>query len=525
MTEENKLHLFNTLKREKRPFKPLEEGKVTFYSCGQTIYDDLHVGNARAYVVWDTLRRYLEYENKHTDTESYIVRHVQNITDVGHLTDDGDQGEDKIEKRAKEMDIEPMELVEKQLARYFNDVSDLNIGRGDSERYGAMQKNDPSKETGRQDIVPRATGHINEMIEYVQKIIDNGYAYEVDGNVYFDLEKFSRDYDYGKLAKKDIDELKEEAESRVEEDSKKKNQYDFALWLNAEGTGHLMQWTAKFDLGEGEEEEWKKSRGYPGWHLECSVMSQKYLGEKFDIHAGGKDHIFPHHPNERAQCLAATDEEQAEFWLHNEFIQVEGEKMSKSEGNFYTVRQLIKGKGEEIPNEGFSGDAVRLYLISSHYRTETDFSIEGLEKAEKELNKLRRAWHRSEKTSGDKLKSRTRDVREVFEEAMDDDLNTAKAKQILVGFADEMLKELEKGNNIHIRARTTLNELTTVLGIGLFRDTGKKEVEMADYLKNLRSDLREKELYEFSDEIREKMPEFGWKLEDREDRTVLFRIE
>jgi len=480
------LKLFNTLTREKEEFKPLEDGKVKFYSCGQTIYDDLHIGNARAYVAWDTLTRYLRWKG-------YNVRHVQNITDVGHLTDDGDQGEDKVEKRAKEMGLEPMELVENQIERYFEDTKALNIER--------------------QDIVPRATGHIQEMIEYVQKIIDNGYAYEVDGNVYFDVEKFAEDYPYGEMANKDIEQLKEEAESRVEKDDNKMNQYDFALWLNAEGTGHLMKWNAKFEL----ENEIIKSTGYPGWHLECSVMGQKYLGEEFDIHAGGKDHIFPHHPNERAQCFAATGEGQARYWLHNEFIQVEGEKMSKSEGNFYTVRELL---------EEYSGDAIRLYLLSSHYRSETDFSKEGLEKAEKELYKLRRAWHRAEKASGDKLKERSKEVKKKFEEFMDDDLNTAKAKQLLLEFADEINREMDKGNDVSRRAGMVLNELCDdALGISLFRKTGKKEVEMANYLKEIRDDLREDELYELSDEIREKMPEFGWEIEDRKDRTTLFRIE
>jgi len=248
------LKLYNTLTRQKEEFKPIDEGKVRFYSCGQTIYDDLHVGNARAYVVWDTLRRYLEWKG-------YTVRHVQNITDVGHLTDDGDQGEDKVEKRANELGIEPMELVEDQIERYFQDTKAINVER--------------------QDIVPRATGHIHEMIEFVKRIIENGYGYEVDGNVYFDVDKFAKDYPYGEMANKDLDQLKEEAQSRVEEDDKKKNQYDFALWLNAEGTGHLMKWESPWSVG------------YPGWHLECSVMSQKYLGDEFDIHAGGKDHIFP----------------------------------------------------------------------------------------------------------------------------------------------------------------------------------------------------------------------------------------
>ena len=466
------LKLFNTLTREKEEFKPLEEGKVKFYSCGQTIYDDLHIGNARAYVAWDTLTRYLRWKG-------YNVRHVQNITDVGHLTDDGDQGEDKVEKRAKEMGLEPMELVEDQIERYFEDTKALNIER--------------------QDIVPSATGHIQEMIEYVQKIIDNGYAYEVDGNVYFDMEKFAEDYPYGEMANKDIEQLKEEAESRVEEDSKKKNQYDFALWLNAEGTGHLMKWNAKFEL----ENEIIKSTGYPGWHLECSVMGQKYLGEEFDIHAGGKDHIFPHHPNERAQCFAATGKGQARYWLHNEFIQIEGEKMSKSEGNFYTVRELL---------EDYSGDAIRLYLLSSHYRSETDFLKEGLEKAEKELQKVRRTVQRVRESDGSGLEFSSLEERFVVE--MDDDLNTARAKQVLMEAVNEINKKLDKDEALDESVAEHLKELFMILGVDVEPDVSDSESDMADLLLEIRDDAREDEDWEKSDYIRNQLQSLGFEVKD-----------
>ncbi|MFB6203414.1 MAG: cysteine--tRNA ligase [Candidatus Nanohaloarchaea archaeon] len=479
------LKLFNTLKREKEEFKPIEDGKVRFYSCGQTIYDDLHVGNARAYVVWDTLRRYLEWKG-------YTVRHVQNITDVGHLTDDGDQGEDKVEKRARKLGLEPMELVEDQIERYFEDTKALNVER--------------------QDIVPRATGHINEMIEYVQRIYDNGYAYEVDGNIYFDVEKFAGDYPYGEMARKDLEQLKEEAESRVEPDDRKKNQYDFALWLNADES-HLMKWTAKFEL----DGELVRSEGYPGWHIECSVMSQQYLGDEFDIHAGGKDHIFPHHPNERAQCFAASGEGQARYWLHNEFIQVEGEKMSKSEGNFYTVRELL--------DEDFSGDAIRLYLLSSHYRSETDFSREGLEKAEKELDRVRRAVKRTgaEGSGLDREDPEVDQLVREFEDAMDDDLNTARAKQALmeaVKGVNEMMAEDEEPRE---KIGDAVVELFGVLGVDVTPEAGKREAEMADTLLELREKFREREDYETSDYIRDRLEELGFEVEDTDEGSEWFR--
>ncbi|PSG99817.1 MAG: cysteine--tRNA ligase [Nanohaloarchaea archaeon SW_4_43_9] len=458
------LKLFNTLTREKEEFEPIEEGRVKFYSCGQTIYDDLHIGNAR---------------------------HVQNITDVGHLTDDGDQGEDKVEKRAEDLGMEPMELVEDQIERYFEDTKAINVER--------------------QDIVPRATGHINEMINYVQKIIDNGYAYEAEGNIYFDVEKFAEDYPYGEMAKKDIEQLKQEAESRVEPDEKKKNQYDFALWLNAEGTGHLMKWNAEFD----NDRERIESTGYPGWHLECSVMGQKYLGEEFDIHAGGKDHIFPHHPNERAQSFAATGKGQARYWLHNEFIQIEGEKMSKSEGNFYTVRGLLNG--------GYSGDAIRLYLVSSHYRSETDFSKEGLEKAEKELRKARRARNWAEKVSGDALEDRAEEVEDQFKKYMDDDLDTANAKQLLMEFVSDITSTLESGEGVSIKTRNILEELFEIIGINLVADGTVEEMKLAELLAESREKFREKENYEEADRIRDELEKLGFEVEDTDDEPRLYR--
>lgn len=474
------LKLYNTLTREKEEFEPIEEGKVRFYSCGQTIYDDLHVGNARAYVYWDTLTRYLRWKG-------YAVRHVQNITDVGHLTDDGDQGEDKVEKRAKELDLEPMELVEDQIERYFEDTKSLNIER--------------------QDIVPRATGHINEMIGYIKKIIENGYAYEVDGNVYFDVDAFIEDYPYGEMANKDVEQLKEEAEGRVEPDDRKKNQYDFALWLNAEGTGHLMKWDAPW------------STGYPGWHLECSVMSQKYLGDLFDIHAGGKDHIFPHHPNERAQAFAATGEGLARYWLHNEFITVEGEKMSKSKGNFYTVRDLI--------DEGFSGDSVRLYLLSSHYRSETDFSREGLEKAEKELERVRRTVQRVRRLpeGGEgKLEYTAGDLRSRFERVMDDDMNTAKAKQELMEFVGRINQVLEDEDDPDLEdAADTVVELFGVLGVNVEPEVSDGEAEVADLMLELRRRFRESEDYGTADRIREVLEAAGFEVEDSEKGSEWFK--
>ncbi len=436
---------------------------------------------------------------------------MQNITDVGHLTDDGDQGEDKVEQRAKELGLEPMELVEDQLARYFRDTAALNIGRGYAEDVGGGD-GETGAATGRQDIMPRATGHINEMITYVQRIIDNGYAYEVDGNIYFDVEAFAQDYPYGAMAKKDLDQLKAEAESRVEPDPNKKHQFDFALWLNAEDTGHLMTWDATFDV-DGDRVD---VTGYPGWHLECTVMSQQYLGDEFDIHAGGKDHIFPHHPNERAQALAATGAGQARYWLHNEFITVEGDKMAKSEGNFYTVRELID-------EHGFSGDVIRWYLLSSHYRSETDFSVEGLEKAEKELQKVRKTVQRIRKTTNEEhpdIQDAVETLEENFKSAMDDDLNTPLAKNALMGNIRDVNRWLSDEEAVHDDVADTFEELFSVLGIDITPDVSSAEREMADVLLNLREEYRDREDYERADRIREVLEDNGFEVEDLKDGAV-----
>jgi cysteinyl-tRNA synthetase len=272
-----------------------------------------------------------------------------------------------------------------------------------------------------------------------------------------------------------------------------------------------MEWSAKFEI----DGELVRSRGYPGWHIECSVMSQKYLGDEFDIHAGGKDHIFPHHPNERAQAFAASGEGQARYWLHNEFIQVEGEKMSKSEGNFYTVRELIE--------KGFSGNTIRLYLVSSHYRSETDFSIEGLEKAEKELTRIKRTLRKIEKLSDTGaviLDEESDEFLERFEQAMDDDLNTARAKQILMEFVNDVNSEIERYEDGSFdKARDYILEGLELLGVTFEQDSQKEE--LVDSMLELREQAREREDYETSDFIRDRLGDLGFEVEDT-DRGALW---
>ena len=389
------LKLYNTMTRKKEVFKPLEKGKVRIYTCGLTVYDDLHIGHARTYSYWDILRRYLEWKG-------YDVFHVQNITDVGHLTDDADQGEDKIEKRAREKGMEPMVLVEKQLEKYYRDMDDLNILR--------------------HHINPRATGHIPEMIELIQRIIDNGFAYVVNGSVYFDVMKFHEKYDYTKMARIKIEEM--EAGARVEKNPEKKNPLDFALWIKAE-PNHIMKWSSPWSLG------------YPGWHIECSAMSMKYLGEVFDIHGGGKDHIFPHHSNERAQSLAATGKEFVRYWLHANFLQIGGEKMSKSKGNFYTAREMI---------DKYGGEVLRLFYASSHYRKDIEFAEEAVEHAKNNLERIYNTLYLIESSKGGKktdLKDEIKRFVKDFEEAMDDDLDTPRAVKLLLEFCKKVNKSLD----------------------------------------------------------------------------------
>lgn len=464
------LRLHNTLTSSKEEFEPQSRGKVKMYSCGQTIYDDLHIGNAMAYAYWDTLRRYLEYKG-------YTVRHVQNITDVGHLTDDGDQGDDKVESRARELGLEPMELVETQIQRYFEDTNYLNIDR--------------------QDIVPRATGHINEMIHYIKEILDNGYAYESGGNVYLDLEKVASDKGYGELVGKKLSELKQDAENRVEEDSSKKDQADFALWINAD-EGHAMTW----------ESPW--SEGYPGWHLECSVMSQEYLGEKFDIHAGGKDHVFPHHPNERAQAKAHSGGGMAEFWMHNEFITVDGEKMSKSKGNFRTVR--------ELRNKGFSGNAIRLNLISSHYRSESVFSTEDLEKSEKEIRTVKHDLKAIKQGSGKKtVKPSPKKIESEFKSYMDDDLGTAKAKQHLLESLKAIKQKSPSHKSLSPEYARTYERLFKILGVRLGETEIRNQENLVAAVMKARKQMRENGEYSEADNLRKALEESGVTVEDEGD--------
>ncbi len=471
------LKLYNTLRNQKEEFQPLEDDLVRIYSCGQTIYDDMHVGNAKTYAAWDILNRYLTWK-------SYDVFHVMNITDVGHLTDDADEGEDKVEKAAKERKLEPMELVTEQVRKWYREMDELNMKR--------------------HNVNPRATGHMVEMIEAVKKMIDHGYAYENNGSVYFDVKKFDEDHGYPKLGGRTIEDLETGAGGRVSEEEleEKKSPLDFALWIRAE-PDHIMKWPSPWSLG------------YPGWHLECSVMGVKYLGNEFDIHTGGVDHIFPHHPNERAQDMAMEDmdDEPVKFWIHSEHIAIEGEKMSKSKGNFYTVSELL---------EEFDPDVIRTFFASIHYRSQSDFSFEALEEASKKLDRFKTTLRKIEEAEGgdgSELEDKIEWIKEEFTQAMDDDLNTPLAMSKLLEFSSRINKNLDNRKELLEKAGETLKELVGVLGIEL--DIGGGGVKGAEdhieLLLEVREDMREKEDYKTADKIRDELEELGIDVEDSEE--------
>lgn len=445
------------------------------YTCGQTVYDDVHVGNARTYTYWDVLRRYLEWIG-------YRVLHVQNITDVGHLTDDADMGDDKVEAAARERGIEPMALVEDQLEAYYRDMDALNVDR----HY----------------VEPRATCHVPEMIKTVERILENGFAYESGGNVYFDVEKFDEVHRYAEIANLDLEGV--ESRARVEEDPKKKSQTDFALWLEA-SEGHIMRWDSPW------------STGYPGWHLECTTMAQKYLGNTIDIHGGGKDHIFPHHPNERAQAIASTGEEFANYWLHTGFLTVEGEKMSKSKGNFLTPNELI---------EDFGGEVLRTFYVSSHYRKDTDFNFEDMEEAGNTFHRLRRSVERLENSEGGPetyLRGETERLKGQFRDSMDDDLDTPRALRAIMSFVKKANKSLDNKPEVLRRAAGALRELADVLGLKLEPGDRVKE-EVVDLLLGERERLRRERRFEEADEIRKKLRKLGIEVQDTEEGFKWIRL-
>ena len=380
---ENSLFIYNTLTHRKELFKPLHAPHVGLYVCGPTVYGDGHLGHARPAITFDVLYRYLTHLG-------YKVRYVRNITDVGHLEHDADEGEDKIAKKARLEKLEPMEVVQHYTLRYHKAMERLNVLP-------------PS-------IEPHASGHIIEQIAFVQKILDAGYAYVSEGSVYFDVEKYNRDHHYGKLSGRNIDELLETTRE-LDGQTEKRRSIDFALWKKA-APEHIMHWPSPW------------SEGFPGWHMECSAMGTKYLGEEFDIHGGGMDLMFPHHECEIAQSVAALGHETVHYWMHNNMITINGQKMGKSLGNFITLDEFFSGS-HPLLTQAYAPMTIRFFILQAHYRSTVDFSNEALQASEKGLARLMEAYERLQKIVP--AAQSTIDVnglRDRCEEAMCDDLNT-----------------------------------------------------------------------------------------------------
>ena len=409
-----KLVLFNTLSRKKEEFKPLNPPHVGLYVCGPTVYGDAHLGHARPAITYDVLFRYL----KHID---YKVRYVRNITDVGHLENDADEGEDKIAKKARLEELEPMEVVQHYTDSYHSNMRMLNV-------------KSPS-------IEPRASGHIIEQQDMIRKILDGGYAYESNGSIYFDVEKYNEKYHYGRLSGRKLEDLLSDTRE-LEGQSEKRNPFDFALWKKA-SPEHIMRWPS----------EW--SEGFPGWHLECSAMSSRYLGEEFDIHGGGMDLLFPHHECEIAQSTIAHGHPSVRHWMHNNLITINGQKMGKSLGNFITLDELFSGNHDML-EQSYSPMTIRFFMLQAHYRSTLDFSNEALQAAEKGLEKLGTAMESlMNLAAADKSTLDIKSYSESLYDAMNDDMNTP----ILIGRLFEGVKwiNLMKEGKETLTGRTSTN--------------------------------------------------------------------
>ncbi len=462
------LHLYNTLTREKQLFEPLIPGRVGIYFCGPTVYSEPHLGHARGPVVFDTLKRWLEHEG-------YRVRLVSNITDVGHLVDDADTGEDKLAKRAKLEQLEPMEIAEKYFWAYFDALAELGVRRP--------------------DVTPRASGHITEQLTMTQTLLDNGLAYVSDGNVYFDVSAWA---EYGVLSGRNPDDLVEGTRVAVRGD--KDDPRDFALWKRAD-EGHIMRWPSPW--GEG----------YPGWHIECSVMSTKYLGDEFDIHGGGLDLLFPHHECELAQAHGAG-KAFARYWLHFNMITLGGEKMSKSKQHFVTLSELFE------TNDPLT---VRFHLLRSHYRSVLDFSEESLLASSQGLKRLLETYREVSRRADGNDETAFEKARAAFAAAMNDDLNTPQAVAALFDTARGVNTELAKNpSQAYLSAAKAFFEETlgAVLGVlGETQDAAKEaSLETLSGVLELvlaqRQAARTRRDFATSDAIRDRLAELGVEVED-----------
>ena len=450
------IFFYNTLTKSKDKFQPIEGKEVKIYSCGPTVYKDATIGNMRTNLFQDVLRRVLKYNG-------YTLKHAMNITDVGHLVSDGDEGEDKMLKSAREENKTPIEIAKYYTELFFKDLEELNI------------------ETP--EIVCKATDHIKDMLSYVQKLVENGYAYETSTAIYFDISKLDK---YPILSPLNIEEQK--AGARVDIDKEKRNPYDFALWIKAPKE-HLMKWDSPWGLS------------YPGWHIECSAMGQKYLGEQFDIHTGGIDLIPTHHENEIAQSKGKCGKIPAQFWMHGEYLLINGGKMSKSLGNVYLIK--------DIKEKGYDPLVYRLFSFSSHYRNKLNFTWEAIDATSKSLERLKNSYQ-THLAGKDEIQDKILEELEIkFNEAINDDLNMPLAMSVVWEVAKQEVKSP--------KIAKLLEKFDTVLGLKITEQISKKQEEIPQEILELveqRKQARENKDWEKSDELRDKIQEKGYIVKD-----------
>lgn len=487
---EQKLFVYNTLTRKKELFKPLHAPNVGMYVCGPTVYGDPHLGHARPAITFDILFRYLKHLG-------YKVRYVRNITDVGHLEHDADEGDDKIEKKARLEQLEPMEIAQLYTNRYHAAMDALNVLR-------------PS-------IEPHATGHIIEQEELVKQIMANGYAYESNGSVYFDIEKYNKDHRYGILSGRNLDDVINNSRE-LDGVGEKRNQVDFALWKRAMPE-HIMRWPSPW------------SDGFPGWHCECTAMGRKYLGNHFDIHGGGMDLVFPHHECEIAQAVASQGDQMVRYWMHNNMITINGQKMGKSLGNFITLEQFFHGTHDGL-EQAYSPMTIRFFILSAHYRSTVDFSNKALQASEKGLERLMNGINDLERiqtasTSDEVTHQLVVTLRQKCHEAMNDDLQTPTVISNLFEACHAINSLLDHKGSINAEDLTELKEVMQLFAfdlLGLKSEKGSNNDareaaygKVVDMVLSLRAKAKSEKDWATSDQIRDALAENGFEVKDTKD--------
>ena len=485
---EHRLTIYNTLTRKKELFEPINPPHVGMYVCGPTVYGDPHLGHARPAITFDILFRYLQHLG-------YKVRYVRNITDVGHLEHDADEGEDKIAKKARLEQLEPMEVVQYYTLRYHKAMEALNVLP-------------PS-------IEPHASGHIIEQIQLVKEILDNGYAYESQGSIYFDVNKYNRDHHYGILSGRNLDDVLNTTRE-LDGQEEKRNPADFALWKKAQPE-HIMRWPSPW------------SDGFPGWHCECTAMGRKYLGERFDIHGGGMDLIFPHHECEIAQAVASQGHDIVHYWMHNNMITINGQKMGKSLGNFITLNEFFTGQNPNL-KQAYSPMTIRFFILMAHYRGTVDFSNDALQAAEKAMSRLMEAYTAIDRIQpSDQGSVSVKDFKGKCYEAMDDDLNTP----IVISHLFDAAKVINQAADGHAAlTREDIMELKALFGTFLFDILGIKAEQgggsdreeafgkVVDMLLEQRAIAKANKDWGTSDRIRNELTALGFEIKDTKEGTT-----